>query len=193
MIDLTPLFELPLSQDVLGDVLAWPLLKRTGMWLEFGVYSGNSLRRMTAVRGRANVFGFDSFDGLPEVWAGREAEGYHAGTFRVSDGGLPKVSNATLVVGWFNETLPNFAFDAYGPATLVHIDCDIYSSTKTVFEYVGSQLTTGSVIVFDELHSYPGWEQHEAKAFSEFIEDGNGTRFKWIARGVEQAALVVLA
>jgi hypothetical protein len=192
MIDLTSLFALPLSEDVLGDVLAWPYLKHYGMWLEFGVYSGKSLRRMAAVRGQANVFGFDSFDGLPEAWAGREKEGYVAGTFKVGEQGLPKVSNATLVIGWFNETLPRFALDYYGPATLVHIDCDIYSSTKCAFDYVWPHLEAGSVVVFDELHSYPGWEQHEAKALSEMMEE-SPLRIQWIARGVEQAALVVLA
>lgn len=39
------------------------------------------------------------------------------------------------------------------------------------------ELVPGSVIVFDELFNYPGYEQHEIKAFYEFISQN---KIEWI-------------
>ncbi len=55
----------------------------------------------------------------------------------------------------------------------MHIDCDLYSSTKTVFDLMGGKLEKDSILVFDEFFNYPGWKQHEFKAFMEFIENNN--------------------
>jgi hypothetical protein len=59
--------------------------------------------------------------------------------------------------------------EAIGPIGLLHIDCDLYSSTRTVFERIGRLVGPGTVIVFDEFYHYFGWEAHEAKAFLEFV------------------------
>ncbi len=52
----------------------------------------------------------------------------------------------------------------------MHVDCDLYSSAKTAFDHLGGRLVKGSVVVFDEYFNYPGWEQHEHKAWTEFVE-----------------------
>jgi len=45
-----------------------------GLWLEFGVYKGGTIRKIARFRNitrreeRAVVYGFDSFFGLPETW-----------------------------------------------------------------------------------------------------------------------------
>ena len=50
------------------------------------------------------VYGFDSFEGLPEKWR----NGFEKGTFN-RNGNLPKVNNnVELIKGWFDDTLPNF-------------------------------------------------------------------------------------
>jgi hypothetical protein len=53
----------------------------------------------------------------------------------------------------------------------MHLDCDLYSSTKTVFDLQGDRIVSGTVIQFDEYFNYPGWRTHEYKAFHEFIYD----------------------
>lgn len=40
-----------------------------------------------------------------------------------------------------------------------------------MFNYGGSMLKPGSVIIFNEYFNYPGWQYGEYKAFQEFIED----------------------
>ena len=48
----------------------------------------------------------------------------------------------------------------------MHIDCDIYASTKTALEQTIPRLAPGAVIVFDEFFNYKGYELHEYKASS---------------------------
>lgn len=144
-----------------------------GLALEFGVFSGRSINRIA--QGRAGpVYGFDSFEGLPEGWR----EGYDKGTFARPD--IPQVApNVELVVGWFDRTLPQFLDAHPGPVSIVHIDCDLYSSTQTVLAQLRDRLVPGTIILFDEYFNYPGWEMHEFKAFKEFVES-TGLQYEYI-------------
>ena len=56
-----------------------------------------------------------------------------------------------------------------GPVSLLHVDGDLYSSAVTVLEHVGPRLVPGSVVVFDEFFNFPGWEQHEFRAWQEHL------------------------
>src|SRR5918996_4291605 len=66
-------------QDALAAVPTWD-----GMLAEFGVYRGASLTAIAQRFPDVTVHGFDSFIGLPEVWAGT---GKCAGSFDM--GGTP--------------------------------------------------------------------------------------------------------
>lgn len=134
-----------------------------GMALEFGVYTGTTLKIIAAARGGKQVYGFDSFEGLPENWRA----GYPAGTFDID--GRPQVSGAELVVGWFDKVLPEFLAEHPGPVDFLHVDADLYSSAKTVLEAVGPRLRPGSVVVFDEYFNYSGWQEHEYRAWQEYV------------------------
>lgn len=128
---------------------------------EFGVFNGRSLRQI-AERHTGKVHGFDSFRGLPEDWT----PSVRRGAFD-RGGALPSVpANAVLHPGAFADTLPVFAATA-GPARLWHIDCDLYSSTRTVFDALGASLVVGSVIVFDDYLGYPDARSHEYRAWAE--------------------------
>ncbi|WP_244223754.1 class I SAM-dependent methyltransferase [Amycolatopsis circi] len=135
-----------------------------GMALEFGVATGNSLRTITAAREATEVYGFDSFDGLPEAWL----NGMPAGAFARDD--LPDVPGAELVVGLFSDTLPGFLEKHSEPVDFLHIDGDLYSSAKTVLDNVGPRLRVGSIVQFDEFFNFPGWKRHEYRAWTEHVE-----------------------
>jgi hypothetical protein len=146
-----------------------------GLLLEFGVADGASTRFLAARTPRV-VHGFDSFEGLPEDWTGTAER---RGKFTQA-GRLPSVpANARLHKGWFNETVPGFLAAEQGKVAFVHVDCDIYSSTKLVFDQIGGRLAAGAVIVFDEYFNYPGWRQHEWKAFQEWVA-ATGMRYEYI-------------
>ncbi|CAM3529022.1 class I SAM-dependent methyltransferase [Kibdelosporangium persicum] len=135
-----------------------------GMALEFGVFQGRSLKIIAAVRS-GDVYGFDSFKGLPEDFRSHVREG----AFALD--AVPEVPGAQLVVGWFDDTLPGFLAEHSGPVGFLHVDGDLYSSTKTVFDLVGPRLRVGSVVLFDEFFNYPGWEKHEFRAWQEFLSN----------------------
>jgi hypothetical protein len=135
-----------------------------GMALEFGVYTGRSLTEIAQGRKGREVYGFDSFQGLPEDYRPHVREG----AFAVDE--RPRVDGAELVVGYFENTLPGFLETHPGPVDLVHVDGDLYSSAVTVLDLVGPRLLAGSVLVFDEFFNYPGWQAHEFRAWQEWLE-----------------------
>ncbi len=150
------------------DLLRWALSRApdTGLVLEFGVEKGASINCLGKATSR-QVHGFDSFEGLPEDWHGTAET---RGKFSLA-GRLPQVpANVTLHKGWFDVSLPEFLRRHTEQAAFIHVDCDVYSSTQTVFTLLESRIVPGTVIVFDEYFNYPGWRQHEYKAFQEFIE-----------------------
>jgi hypothetical protein len=146
-----------------ASLVASPQFK-DGLFLEFGVWKGDSIRKIASFA-RTNVFGFDSFEGLPEGWR----PGYPAGAFALN--ALPDVpENVELVKGWFNETLPRFLEANTGPISFIHMDCDLYSSTKTVLDLCNPRILSGTVILFDELVNHPRWESGEYKALHEWAQ-----------------------
>lgn len=146
------------------------------LWLEFGVATGSTINYISKFT-KDKVYGFDSFLGLPENWR----PGYEKGTFN-RDGSFPPVNdNVVLVKGWFNETLPDFIKSQNKKVSFMHIDADLYSSTKTIFDTVKDYIDSGCVIVFDELVNYPGFDgdNGELKAFYEFVNE-NKVVYEWI-------------
>lgn len=149
------------------DLLAHALSRspKNGHKLEFGVRWGVSARWLAHRVDR--LHGFDSLQGLPEAWLPGEG----AGSYGTGGTAPPLPANVTLHAGWFEDTLPLFLERNAGPVSFVHVDCDIYSSTKTVLTQLAPRLEAGAVIVFDEFHSYPGWQEHEFRAFQEFLTE----------------------
>ena len=162
-----------------------------GLWLEFGVYRGGSTRKLrdgrfslAAHSSSANntmVFGFDSFQGLPETWRksslgtfnGARIDRRYLSRGAFSLRGQPPYHRDGIgwVIGWFNESLPGFLQDHSGHAKFVHIDSDLYSSAKTVLTLLvqANRLKSGTILVFDELINYPEFMDGELKALCELL------------------------
>lgn len=139
----------------------------TGLVLEFGVSTCTSLKHFAKCFQERTVWGFDWFRGLPERWDRDNPEGAFdlGGALPV---GLPE--NARIVPGLFKDSLPSFLSENEGEIALAHIDCDLYSSTDCVLRLLEPRMKEGTVLVFDEFWHYPTAHEHEARAFSEFIE-----------------------
>lgn len=144
-----------------------------GLYCEFGVFKGESIN-FIASKTSSTVHGFDSFEGLPEDWR----TGFNAGAFGVD--GLPKVRpNVKLHKGWFDKSIPVWAKDNTGPLAFAHLDADLYSSTKMVFDLLGDRIVVGTVLQFDEFFNYPDWQNGEYKAFQELVA-GRRLKFEYI-------------
>jgi hypothetical protein len=149
-----------------------------GWILEFGVATGRTLNQFAKWLPNKYVFGFDGFEGLPEDWTSRMRKGFFARNK------LPKVrSNCQLVVGWFDQTLPDFRANRIkkGPIALLHVDCDLYSSTVTILDNLKDNIVPGTVIIFDEYINYPGWELDEFKAWQEHVAK-HKIKYEYIGR-----------
>ncbi|CAE7802446.1 unnamed protein product [Symbiodinium microadriaticum] len=146
-----------------------------GYWLEFGVFFGATLRS-TAIHlmrtgfARHPVYGFDSFRGLDEDWGRFDR-------FEFSTAGrIPKYlpPNAKLVVGWYNKTLPAFIRSHLlggGKVQWLHLDCDTYAGHRLVLSLLSPFLMPGSVLIFDDILNYAGYEGYALQAFYEFIQE----------------------
>lgn len=138
-----------------------------GSYSEFGVWKGKSVNYIAKTISKP-IHAFDSFEGLPETWLTSHKKGH----FAVKE--LPLFAqNVVVHQGWFDATLPKFIESNNENIAFLHIDCDLYSSTKTIFEFLGDRIVEGTIILFDEYFNYPQWEHHEYKAFQEFVTQHN--------------------
>jgi hypothetical protein len=170
--------DAPLVQDLYG-LAAEARVFPHGLHAEFGVATGASLRRLRKVLPPdVWLYGFDSFEGLPEPW-----RSYPAGSFRTYY--RVDLPNTELVVGLFEDTVPAFAAVHPEPAALLHVDCDLYSSTRAVLLGLWQNIQTGTVIIFDELFGYAGFEQHEWRALQE-----SGLQYEVLGRWTSHRAVV---
>lgn len=142
---------------------------------EFGVWEGRSINLLANALPERTIYGFDSFEGLPEAWRGAKRT-FDKGSFSAK-GKVPHApDNVKFIKGWYEDTLPEF-FQSYPSSiALCHIDCDLYSSTKTVLKHIRPFIRKSTILLFDELINYPHYARHEMKAWLEFLEE---TRFQY--------------
>ena len=142
--------------------------KNNILCLEFGVWRGRSINYFSDELPEMKFIGFDSFQGIPEDWAGT---GSPAGSFS-AEGQIPTVNdNVKLQVGMIEETLPKFFKENLDVnIAFVHIDVDIYSTSKFILSNIKNRLMPGSIILFDDFCCFPGWKNGEYKALNEVFK-----------------------
>jgi len=132
------------------------------LYLEFGVYRGRTLRYWAShlPAAQARFVGFDSFEGLPEDWQPNA----QAGSFSV--GTPPQVPDprVSFVVGWFDRTLPGYEPPDHDQL-VVNLDCDLYSSTRCVLDWLTPRLRPGTLVYFDDLFN----RDHQWRALREWL------------------------
>lgn len=151
-----------------------------GYNLEFGVHKGETVNYIARLLPNENVYGFDSFEGLPENWYKNSKEdiSFSVGTFKLNK--LPTVEdNVKLIQGRYNKSLPKWLSNNTDQIKLLHLDSDLYSSTIYVLEELNKFIIPGTVIIFDELYPFNGeenyllWQDGEWKALIEWMEKFN--------------------
>lgn len=169
-----------LGRDALGD------------YLEFGVYNGTSLVstfRETEAMGLTNMrlFGFDSFQGLPDAAAHEDEGKWKPGawcselefTQAVLDAEQVDRKRVTLVPGWFSDTCVPDTARKFGitKASVIMVDCDIYSSTIEALTFCEPLITDKALVLFDDWHTgqLAAKNLGERKAFEEWL--GQSGRF----------------
>jgi hypothetical protein len=162
------------SREAVFGIAAQEIRDLNVLYLEFGVYRGSSMEIWSRLLGnpRSNLHGFDSFEGLPESWDLSADKGYFS-----MDGAVPvsKDSRVSFFKGWFSETLPKYVLPDH-ERLVVNFDADLYSSTKTVLDFLKPHISVGTYLYFDEFQA----REHELKAFDEFLSD-TGWLFQVVA------------
>jgi hypothetical protein len=163
-------------------------LKIEGYIAEFGVFEGESVNYLANLIFPKIIFGFDSFLGLEEDFS----IDYSKGGFN-KNGKIPLVlNNVSLVKGSFSNTLPKWLDKNLGVFSFINIDCDTYESTSTVLNSIGpTRIVTGTYILFDEYFGFPGWKNHEFKAWQEYCNKNN-VKYKYIALCGMQVLIEIL-
>jgi len=148
-------------------------IKNEKFYLEFGIYTGTTINFFSKFT--KSIYGFDSFEGLREDWAGTEIT---KGTFNLNKK-IPKLNhNVVAITGWVQETLIPFLKKFKPKINFVHMDMDTYPTSKFILTNIKPYLSKNSIIVFDELYNYPGWEAGEYKALKESF---NENEYKFIS------------
>ena len=107
-------------------------------------------------------------------------------------GKLPKVkNNVQLIKGYFDKTLNDFIKNEDAPIAFLHIDSDLYSSCKEIFKQLENNIKINTIIVFDEYFNYPGWKNHEFKAFQNFVKSKN-VEYKYLSYAGQQVTVKIL-
>lgn len=117
---------------------------------------------------------FDSFQGLPEPDSIKD-KGYVKGSFCSDYGALNKKisemnlrEQITLHKGWFSHTVPLFLKERTRPISLLHIDCDLYSSTQDCFPALYPHVSKGGAVVLDDFND---GGRGEKRAVLELLKD----------------------
>lgn len=157
-----------------------------GQYLEFGVFNGSSIGSMYLAQKKAGVdmplFGFDSFEGLPEEAENEDGGVWKRGDYKCS---FEEMEQSLLkrginpheihwVKGLFQETLTPEIAEVSGIENpgIVFVDCDTYSSSKSVLDFVGPMISKPTIICFDDwkLNDLDLQGEGEYKSFNEFLK-----------------------
>jgi hypothetical protein len=133
-------------------------------YLEFGVLNGRSLSwwLKNCKNPNTHFYGFDTFTGLPEDWGPFKAGEMNAGNAPPDLGD----NRCTFLQGLFQQTLhPFLATFNDSKRKVIHIDCDLYTSTLFVLTSLSPYLKPGDILFFDEFNV----PMHEYKAFTEWV------------------------
>ncbi len=137
--------------------------------LEFGTSDGYSFvkllyaTRYLKLTDRVMVHTFDSFEGMPAAVDEKDREwtsgddwvpGQFKGRYEELEAYCAEhYRNYEIHRGYFEQSIDDAflaSLDQYPPA-LIWIDCDYYSSARTIFERLINRIPNGCVIYFDDL------------------------------------------
>lgn len=175
-----------------------------GDYLEFGVFYGNSLMCMHRVLDelglrQVRLFGFDSWQGLPEDARTDDHGLWKPGDFKMDfesarsylTGEGVDWSRVHLEQGWFNDTLrPEFiARHQITKASVIMVDCDLYSSARQALDFCAPLIGRHAVMLFDDWGAGDLAEKNlgEKRALSEFLASHPGIQVEETDTYIETA------
>jgi FkbM family methyltransferase len=171
-------------------------------FVECGVAKGGCLALMKYAAGNNNkIFGFDSFEGMPEINEGKDIDKYNKydpkfWVGKLNEEGIQPVydnfkklnlnfNNVNIVKGFFEDTLTDKMIEEIGKICILRLDNDWYESTKFTIEKLYDNVVDGGIILIDDYGAFIGCK----RAIDEFREKNNissqlyntdGEEYYWI-------------
>ena len=186
-------------------------------FVECGVAKGGCLALMKYVVGDNNkIFGFDSFEGMPDIDKEKDIGSWNkscplTGNGKVGhnlSGGIHNVyktfekldlnfHNTELVKGFFEETLElEENIDKLGDIAVLRLDGDWYNSVKICLNKLYEKVIEGGIIIIDDYGHFIGAKN----ATDEFREENNikslliqtdYTEFYWIKESDDKCNITI--
>ncbi len=123
-----------------------------GNFAELGVYKGAGSRILYEASGKTkNIFAFDTFEGLPQTDSKKDPF-WKKGDLKETSYEEVKLflheDSFKLIKGYFPESTHSIPDGT--KYSFVHIDADIYKSTKDACEYFYPKMVQDGIILFDD-------------------------------------------
>lgn len=160
----------------------------SGLLIELGVYRGTTINQFSKILARRGdrrlIYGFDSFRGLQEDWFGKSTPKQKS----FDRAGKPPAvrDSVRLVIGWLEDTLSGFLAQNPGPIAFLHVDMDTYTPCKFALTLCRERFVDGTIVLFDEHHGYPNWQNGEFKALNEVL---SRDEYSYLAFATQQAVI----
>lgn len=129
---------------------------------ELGVYRGAGSRIIyEAINKKKKFYLFDSWEGLPQTDAAGD-ENWDEGELQEADidevKKLLHEDDFIFIQGFFPQSLETFDMPADEKFSFVHMDMDLYTSTKDALDYFYPRMVQGGMIIIDdfEVTACPG-------------------------------------
>jgi O-methyltransferase len=123
---------------------------------EIGVFKGGSARAIRAVT-KKNLHLFDTFTGFPDLLDESDSKSYFVGDCAAHELFTKDFQDhdedVYIYPGIFPETAGPIRDKKF---SLVHIDVDIYKSTKDSLEFFKNRMSPGGVILVHDYPAHPG-------------------------------------
>jgi O-methyltransferase len=158
-----------------------------GSYLEFGCHEANTFRMALNTLGQhsgpnriSNFWAFDSFEGMPEPQGIDKQKIWRAAMNTTGEELFKKITRKDSyriksVKGFYEHSLPGFVLPHDQYPALAYLDCDYYSSTREVLDWLGPHLRHGCILAFDDWDCYfADGERGQRKAFTEFRQAQQG-------------------
>lgn len=173
----------------------------SGDYVEFGSWGGNTMnaayQQLVGSGGDRHLWAFDSFQGLPPA---TDARDHHPGWRPGSDlgqGGVERFHEAcdehgiprdayTAVEGYYEDVLPAIGDGEPRDIALAYIDCNMYSSTVSVLQFLAPRIKHGMIVAFDDWFCWSptdvSGEKHALEEFLAAHPEWNFDRYKDVHR-----------
>lgn len=179
--------EINYAQNLISDIIKKDI---EGDIVEFGVHEGRWINILYNILNNEcaldrQIFGFDSFEGLPAHDEETNSPYYTQGKYKCSyDRCYKNVqvdlrNNIHLVKGLFCETLKNIDIEKLKKFVFIRIDCDLYEAAKDCLSFISHRIVDNAILVFDDW-SYTS-RAGETRAFFEWIPTVPHLKFEYLA------------